>query len=130
MASTTSIGTVLASFKVTQDPNSAWRKLPDWSGSADLASAFANGVGTAVLNNAQNLATLKASQGLTRIRAAAAAKAKAAQDLAAQKLQATIDAMAAKNGTLSPGPKFSTSSTSTAAASSTNVTGPRYSFTV
>ena len=123
-----SIGTVLASFRVTQDPNSAWRKLPDWSGSADTAAAFATQVGNTQLNAADIAAKLAATQGLKRIRTLAAAKIKAAQDAAAQKLQTTIDALAAKNGT-SSGPKFS-NTPSTASASSTKVTGPRYSFTV
>ncbi len=130
LSSFSSVGTMLASFQTPNNSDSAWRNLPDWSGSADTASAFANAVGTAVINDAQNLATLKASQGLARIQAAAAAKAQAAQDQAAQKLQASIDALAVKNGTASPGPKFSTSSSSAAPTSSANVTGPRYSFTV
>jgi hypothetical protein len=128
---TTSIGTVLATFRVTKDPNSAWRKMPDWSGSLNVSRAFAESVGNTQLIAADTAAKLAAMQGLQRIRTLAAAKTKAAQDEAASRLQAAIDASnVPKGSTTVPGPKFSTSSSAPATSSSTGVSGPRYSFTV
>ena len=62
--------------------SSAWRKLPDWSGSADQASAFAANVANAQIFSLQGLNANAGQAALARIQAQF--KAKQAAILAAQ----------------------------------------------
>ncbi len=125
-----SIGPLLSAFQSPSKSDSAWRKLPDWSTSTDTAAAFADSVGTATINSYQALARLKASQGLARIRAAAAAK-KAAQDATAAKLRSIINnTTAASGGTSVSGPQYGGLSTSVPVSSKAgSAAGPRFDFT-